>query len=143
MCVSTCGEINNLIFNFHLHIHPPPLPLVGPTKARPYRAVFKIIPKMNKFEVKEYLEKIYGIPVKNVMTQNWMGRRKRLMGRFGVVAYKRPDFKKVSCSENKMVVEKQCPTIEPATISYPVPQSFSPQAIITVDAARSHPRQKM
>ncbi len=109
------------ILSLNLRIHP--LSLVGPTKARPYRAVFKIVPKMNKFEIKEYLEKIYGIPVKKVMTQNWMGRRKRLMGRFGVVTYKRPDFKKVSSCTNEMLEEKYtCPIIEPATISYSIPQ---------------------
>ncbi len=66
------------------------------------------------------------------------------MGRFGVVTYKRPDFKKVnSSSANKMLEEKRFPTIEPAAISYPLPLPFSPQAIITVDAARSHPQQKV
>jgi large subunit ribosomal protein L23 len=49
---------------------------------------------MNKFEVKEYLQKIYDIPVKRVMTQNYMGKRKRILGARGVWAYKRPDFKR-------------------------------------------------
>ncbi len=69
--------------------------------------MFKVVPKMNKFEIKEYLEKIYDIPVKKVMTQNWMGRRKRLMGRYGLITYKRPDFKKVSGYTNEILEEKR------------------------------------
>lgn len=30
-------------------------------------------PRMNKFEIKEYLTKIYNIPVKKVMTANFLG----------------------------------------------------------------------
>ena len=56
--------------------------------------MFKVAPAMNKFEIKEYLQKIYDIPVKRVMTQNYMGKRKRLMGQRGVWSYKRPDFKR-------------------------------------------------
>eukprot|EP00752_Nemacystus_decipiens_P007638 g6827.t1 len=49
---------------------------------------------MTKWEVKEYLTKIYNVPVKKVMTQNFEGKRKRIMGKRSIVPYKRPNFKK-------------------------------------------------
>lgn len=42
----------------------------GPSRARPAQASFKVQPRMTKWEVKEYLTKIYKVPVKKV------GRRK-------------------------------------------------------------------
>lgn len=38
----------------------------GPSRSRPAQASFKIQPKMTKWEVKEYLTKIYDVPVKKV-----------------------------------------------------------------------------
>lgn len=38
----------------------------GPNKVRPAQATFKVQPKMTKWEVKEYLTKIYNLPVKKV-----------------------------------------------------------------------------
>ncbi|CAM9967872.1 unnamed protein product [Ectocarpus sp. 13 AM-2016] len=66
----------------------------GPSRSRPAQASFKIQPKMTKWEVKEYLTKIYNVPVKKVMTQNFEGKRKRIMGKRSIVPYKRPNFKK-------------------------------------------------
>ncbi|KAJ8602048.1 hypothetical protein CTAYLR_002760 [Chrysophaeum taylorii] len=63
-------------------------------KIRPPQATFRVEPSMNKFEIKEYLTKIYGLKVQKIMTQNFLGRRKRLMGKRLVVGYARPDFKK-------------------------------------------------
>eukprot|EP00047_Mylnosiga_fluctuans_P017393 m.61031 g.61031 ORF g.61031 m.61031 type:complete len:138 (+) comp7058_c0_seq2:12-425(+) len=40
-------------------------------------AVFRISPKMNKIEVREYLEKIYGIQVEKVGTRNILGPKKQ------------------------------------------------------------------
>jgi large subunit ribosomal protein L23 len=68
--------------------------LAVPTRGRPHQAAFRVAPKMTKLEVKEYLLKVYGVPVKKVMTQNFMGKRKRMYGTRTIVGYKRPDFKK-------------------------------------------------
>lgn len=38
----------------------------GPSRLKPAQASFKIQPKMTKWEVKEYLTKIYNVPVKKV-----------------------------------------------------------------------------
>lgn len=48
----------------------------GPSRAKPAQAAFKVQPRMTKWEVKEYLTKIYKVPVKKV------GRRK--LGTIGV-----------------------------------------------------------
>ena len=45
-------------------------------------------------QVREYLTKIYQLPVVKVNTANHMGRRKRIMGRRRMYSYKRPDFKR-------------------------------------------------
>jgi ribosomal protein L23 len=39
-------------------------------------AVFYVPPKMTKFEVKEYLTKIYNVSVKSVRTANFLGKRR-------------------------------------------------------------------
>ena len=64
------------------------------TTTTPAKAVFRILPKMTKHEVKEYLTKIYKLPVVQVRTQNYLGKRRRLQGRRVVAYAKRPDFKK-------------------------------------------------
>ena len=49
---------------------------------------------MTKHEIKEYLDKIYELPVAQVRTMNYMGKRKRATGKRRVVYYKYRDFKK-------------------------------------------------
>mmetsp|Transcript_14222 Transcript_14222/g.16928 ORF Transcript_14222/g.16928 Transcript_14222/m.16928 type:complete len:98 (+) Transcript_14222:84-377(+) len=61
---------------------------------RPAQAVFKVPPSMTKHEVKEYLTKIYQLPVKRVMTANFAGRWKRIIGITKMFPYKQPKFKK-------------------------------------------------
>ena len=74
-------------------------------------AVFYVPPKMTKFEVKEYLTKIYNVSVKRVRTANFLGltiftarvficfilcsgKWQRFYGKRRVISYKRRDFKK-------------------------------------------------
>lgn len=74
-----------------------PMTLVGAqsaTEGAPATATFRVLPKMTKHEVKEYLTKIYDLPVKKVNTMNYMGKRKRAMGRRQIAHYKYKDFKK-------------------------------------------------
>lgn len=74
-----------------------PLTLVSArpaTKSQPAYAIFRTLPRMTKHEIKEYLTKIYNLPVKNVNTMNYQGKRKRVISRAGVAYFKYKDFKK-------------------------------------------------
>lgn len=64
------------------------------TEVSPATATFRVLPKMTKHEIKEYLTKIYDLPVKKVNTINYMGKRKRAMGRRKIMFYKYRDYKK-------------------------------------------------
>ena len=64
------------------------------TLSHPAFAIFRTPPKMTKHEIKEYLTKIYDLPVKKVNTMQYMGKRKRIMTRNGMAYYKYKDFKK-------------------------------------------------
>lgn len=65
------------------------------TELSPAYATFRAPPRMTKHEVKEYLTKIYELPVRKVNTMNYEGKRKRLISRSGMVYFKYKDFKKV------------------------------------------------
>ena len=67
----------------------------------PARATFKVLPKMTKHEVKEYLTKIYKLPVVKVNTVNYLGKFKRVQAARKVVSFKYKDFKKVFVSFDK------------------------------------------
>ncbi|CAM9430335.1 unnamed protein product [Heterosigma akashiwo] len=69
-----------------------------PNKIRPTQAIFKVSPKMTKIEIKQYLTKIYNLPVSKVMTQNFLGKRKRLIGTRKMAQYKFPNWKKAIVS---------------------------------------------
>lgn len=74
-----------------------PITLTGAknaTAVSPATATFRVLPRMTKHEIKEYLTKIYELPVKSVNTINYMGKRKRAMGRRKIVYYKYRDYKK-------------------------------------------------
>lgn len=64
------------------------------TESTPAKAVFRVLPKMTKHEVKEYLKKIYDLPVAQVRTQNYLGKRMKMIGKRTIVYAKRPDYKK-------------------------------------------------
>lgn len=74
-----------------------PLTLLHATNATlttPATAIFRIVPRMTKHEVREYLTKIYNLPVVKVRTQNYLGKRMRIIGKRSVAYAKRPDYKK-------------------------------------------------
>ena len=54
--------------------------------------VFLVSPKMTKLEIKEYLCKLYNLPVTKVHTANYLGKRKTDQMRG--TRFKMPDFKK-------------------------------------------------
>lgn len=49
-------------------------------------------PKMSKLEIKEYLRKLYGLPVTHVHTANYQGKKK--VSQTWGAKYKEPDYKK-------------------------------------------------
>eukprot|EP00957_Ditylum_brightwellii_P028771 2173034-Ditylum_brightwellii.AAC.1 len=49
---------------------------------------------MTKYEVKEHLMKIYNLPVAKLNTQDYLGKRKRVVGKIRITYYKNADFKK-------------------------------------------------
>ncbi len=74
-----------------------PITLVGAkaaTTTAPATATFRVLPRMTKHEIKEYLTKIYQLPVKKVNTANYMGKRKRAFGKKKMIHYKYKDYKK-------------------------------------------------
>jgi large subunit ribosomal protein L23 len=66
------------------------------TETTPLYAIFRTPPRMTKHEIKEYLTKIYDLPVRKVNTMNYEGKRKRLIHRGGAAAvyFKYKDYKK-------------------------------------------------
>lgn len=68
------------------------------TARQPARATFRVLPRMTKHEIKEYLTKIYGLPVTKVNTANYLGKRKLVRGSRQVIRFKYKDFKKAVVS---------------------------------------------
>lgn len=64
------------------------------TATHPASAVFRVLPRMTKHEIKEYLTKIYQLPVKKVNTMNYLGKRKQAYGKRGIARWKEKDYKK-------------------------------------------------
>jgi len=64
------------------------------TPQKPLFATFRCPQKMTKWEIREYLTKIYNLPVRKVNTMNYDGARKRVIGSRGIAYYKYADFKK-------------------------------------------------
>ena len=75
------------------------------TATHPATAIFRVPPKMTKHEIKEYLTKIYDLPVKKVNTMNYMGKRKTVRGTRSVVYYKYKDFKKAIVSFDRSLLD--------------------------------------
>lgn len=85
-----------------------PMTLVSvrsPTEKRAASAVFRVPPRMTKHEIKEYLTKIYQLPVLKVNTMNYMGKRKQAIGRRGVARWKYRDFKKAIVSFDRTLTD--------------------------------------
>ena len=68
------------------------------TARQPARAIFRVLPRMTKHEIKEYLTKIYGLPVRKVNTANYLGKRKLVRGSRQMIRFKYKDFKKAVVS---------------------------------------------
>ncbi|CAD5229232.1 unnamed protein product [Bursaphelenchus okinawaensis] len=71
-------------------------PTVGHFKLPENAAEFEVDPKMTKYDVKQYLEKIYNLPVREVKTRNVMGRityDNKATFRYRRALFKEPDLK--------------------------------------------------
>lgn len=84
----------------------PTMPMVlvsarNATATMPAKATFRVLPKMTKHEIKEYLTKIYSLPVKKVNTANYLGKRKKIMTARKIHYYRYADFKKAFVTFDK------------------------------------------
>eukprot|EP00048_Salpingoeca_helianthica_P016254 m.231309 g.231309 ORF g.231309 m.231309 type:complete len:116 (-) comp18319_c0_seq1:240-587(-) len=68
-----------------------PVILLNVQRLKPNEVALRVLPKMNKLEIREYMEKIYGLKVDHVSTRNVLGRRRKTNTR-GVFD-KQPDYK--------------------------------------------------
>ena len=68
------------------------------TATQPARATFRVKPQMTKHEIKEYLTKVYNLPVTKVNTMNYLGKRKNVMGTRKIIRFKYSDYKKAVVS---------------------------------------------
>jgi ribosomal protein L23 len=74
-----------------------PMTLVSAQSAsisHPARAIFRVAPIMTKYDIAEYLRKIYHLPVLQVNTMNYDGKRKRIASHTKMHYYKYSDYKK-------------------------------------------------
>ena len=74
-----------------------PLTLVSARSATPTTpayATFRTPRSMTKHEIKEYLTKIYDLPVRKVNTMNYDGKRKRFLTNRQTFYFKYKDYKK-------------------------------------------------
>ena len=75
------------------------------TATDPAKAIFRVLPRMTKHEIKEYLTKIYKLPVKKVNTANYLGKRKKIMTARSVHYYRYTDFKKAFVTFDSTMVD--------------------------------------
>ena len=64
--------------------------MLRPLQKKPNEAVFKVSSMLNKLDIKQYLEKIYGLDVLKVNTMNYLGKVKRV----GRSSFRRSGWKK-------------------------------------------------
>jgi large subunit ribosomal protein L23 len=62
------------------------------TRLAPNQHIFRVEPSCTKHDIKEYLQKIYNLPVVKVNTMNYEGKFKRALQ--GRRVYKEKDWKK-------------------------------------------------
>lgn len=96
----------------------PTLPLMmvsarNATATHPAFAIFRTLPSATKHEIKEHLQKIYGLPVKSVKTANYEGKRKRILSRTGFHYYKYADFKKAVVTFDNSLLDVGMGTLVP------------------------------
>jgi len=76
------------------------------TETSPAKASFRVLPRMTKHEVKEYLTKIYNLPITKVNTMNYLGKRKKVQARRITAYYKYADWKKAIVTFDKTLLRE-------------------------------------
>lgn len=66
----------------------------GISEKFPNRHAFRVIPSANKVEIKNAVEKTYGVTVVDVNTMNYAGKRKSRYTKAGVISGKTTSYKK-------------------------------------------------
>ncbi len=64
------------------------------TEKFPNRFAFRVVPSANKVQIKEEIEKLYGVKVVSVNTSLYAGKTKSRYTKAGVVTGKTPSYKK-------------------------------------------------
>jgi len=75
------------------------------TEKFPNRFAFRVVPDANKAQIKEEVEKLYGVKVVSVNTALYAGKRKSRYTKGGVVSGKTASFKKaiVTLKEGEVI----------------------------------------
>mmetsp|Transcript_13406 Transcript_13406/g.17487 ORF Transcript_13406/g.17487 Transcript_13406/m.17487 type:complete len:136 (+) Transcript_13406:143-550(+) len=97
-----------LIKQFRMWMPTMPLTMVSARNATPTHpafAIFRTVPRMTKHEIKEYLTKIYELPVLKVRTMNYQGKLKRLRTRQRTYYWRYASFKKAVVTFDKTMVD--------------------------------------
>lgn len=71
----------------------------------PNRYGFRVAPSANKVDIKNAVEKIYGVKVESVNTMNYAGKRKSRYTKSGVISGKTSAYKKaiVTLKEGEVI----------------------------------------
>lgn len=71
----------------------------------PTRYGFRVVPTANKVEIKNAIEKLYGVKVEKVNTMNYDGKRKNRNTKSGVIKGKTSAYKKaiVTLKEGEVI----------------------------------------
>ncbi|MDO4695596.1 MAG: 50S ribosomal protein L23 [Porphyromonas sp.] len=64
------------------------------TEGMPNRYGFRVVRDANKFQIKNAVEKMYGVKVVSVNTMNYDGKRSMRYTKGGIISGKKPAFKK-------------------------------------------------
>jgi large subunit ribosomal protein L23 len=75
------------------------------TEKFPTRFAFRVLPSANKVQIKEEIEKLYGVKVVRVNTSLYAGKTKSRYTKAGVVTGKTPSYKKaiVTLKEGEVI----------------------------------------
>ena len=104
MCVHSSPRLTEMAFRASAlrsawsRVHFPRQTVTLVRSAGPDKGIFKVDPKMTKLEVREYLEKVYGLPVRKVNTTNYDGKLKRGSMRLPGKLFRKKAYKKAFVS---------------------------------------------
>ena len=101
--------------------------------AGPNTGIFRVDPKMTKLDVREYLQKVYGLPVKKVNTANYDGKLKRGSMRLPGKLFRTKAYKKA------YVTFYDLDKFESVESHLDLARGYPQTSISTIDATASDP----